>query len=149
LSSPRAWLPSSRKHSYAGASPSSRPTCDEVREGNGRNEVAWGSIDMDEVGQEAGVYRNGLTRKLFQSCPESCPGGAQSELIEADILLAPSPPIDFQNEACLFWTLLHEAGHFVGVPHLEFPAVMAPESVDCPQDLTIADHSALAELYEN
>ena len=43
--------------------------------------------------------------------------------------------------------LLHEAGHFLGLPHLESPAVMAPESADCPQDLTSADRAELAELY--
>jgi hypothetical protein len=120
--------------------------CDEVSEGNGRNEVAWGSFEMDELGEE-GVYRNALTRKLFLSCPDGCAGGAQSELVEADIILAPSPPDELRNEACLFATLLHETGHFLGVPHLESPAVMAPEFAECPQDLTSADRRAMAELY--
>lgn len=129
-----------------GADVVSNGSCEEASEGNGRNEVAWGTFETDEAG-EAGVYRNAFTRKLFLSCPDGCKGGAESELVEADIIVAPSPPEELQNEACLFTTLLHETGHFLGVPHLESPAVMAPESSECPQDLTTADRDALSRLY--
>ncbi|MGE3960398.1 MAG: matrixin family metalloprotease [Dehalococcoidia bacterium] len=114
--------------------------------GNGRNEVTWDSRGRGADG-EGGVFEAGFTRQLFRSCPGGCEGGAQSRLVEADILLTPAPPDRFRNEACLFATLLHETGHFLGVPHLASPAVMAPAASECPDALTDADRSALAELY--
>lgn len=122
--------------------------CDEADRGNDRNEISWGMADIEGVGAEdAGVFAAGFTFQRFRKCPGGCEGGGQARIVEADILVSPAPPEQFQTEECLFSTLLHEAGHFLGVPHLESPAVMAPATSECPQELTDADREALHELY--
>ena len=84
---------------------------------------------------------------LLQRCRGSCPDGSESEIVEADIIIHPSPPRSLGGEECLRTTLQHEAGHFLGVPHLERPALMAPVVPSCSQQLTDMDREALAELY--
>ena len=136
-----------------GAEVTSEGECDSAERGNERNEVTWQSPDAaDGVSPGAssgdgGVFQAGFTRQLFRGCPGGCEGGAQSRIVEADILITPEPPERFRTEECLFSTLLHETGHFLGVPHLESPAVMAPAAAECPQELTEADRAAFAELY--
>ena len=132
-----------------GVEATSNGPCDGAPErGNGVNEITWGTGDSASEGSgEGGVFEAGYTRQLFRPCPGGCEGGAQSRIVEADILLATTPPDRFRNEECLFSTLLHETGHFLGVPHLSSPAVMAPASSDCPSELTDADLAALVELY--
>lgn len=128
--------------------------CDTAERGNERNEITWESPDAEGVSpsgasSDGGVFQAGFTRQLFRQCVSGCQGGAQSQIVEADILITPEPPEEFRNDECLFSTLLHEAGHFLGVPHLESPAVMAPASTECPQELTEADRTVLADLYAN
>lgn len=122
--------------------------CPKGAEGDGRNQVSWGSPE-DATGNhpEGSAYQVGWTSLIFRGCPSGCPGGAETELIEADILILSTPPGEFQNEECLFAALLHEAGHFLGVQHLNPPAVMAPASDGCAQQLTPADIEALETLY--
>ncbi|MEZ4554523.1 MAG: matrixin family metalloprotease [Dehalococcoidia bacterium] len=122
--------------------------CSEAVEGNGRSEVAWGSPDDTTRNHpEGGAYQVGWTKLVFRRCPSGCPGGAETEITEADILILPTPPDEFQTAECLFASLLHEAGHFFGVQHLESPAVMAPASDECAQQLTPADTEAIQALY--
>lgn len=131
-----------------GVAVDSSTECEQSAPGNGRNEITWGTADVGETARDAaGVYQAGYTRLLYRSCPGGCEDGAQSRIIEADILIEPSPPASFQNEECLLSALLHETGHFLGVPHLASPAVMAPTASECAQELTEADRSALADLY--
>ncbi len=119
-----------------------------VERGNGQNEVAWGMpANTQAPTGEGGVFQAGFTQQLFQTCPGGCEGGAQSRIVEADILITPSLPEHFSTEECVFSTLLHEAGHFLGMPHLESPAVMAPATDECPQSLTDADRAAFSSLY--
>lgn len=68
-------------------------------------------------------------------------------MVEADILIDPDPPHPLEAPDCLRSTLLHEVGHFLGLPHLEAPAVMAPVSRSCDLDLTEADRAALDLRY--
>lgn len=137
-----------------GAEVTSDGECDSAERGNERNEITWESPEASEGvspdgASDGGVFQAGFTRQLFRGCPGGCEGGAQSRIVEADILITPEPPERFQTEECLFSTLLHETGHFLGVPHLESPAVMAPATTECPQELTEADRAAFAELYDN
>lgn len=117
--------------------------CSGAAQGNRRNEITWG-VPPERTDD---VHEAGFTRLLFQSCPGGCPGGSDSQIVEADILVHPSPPGRFRNTDCLFSTLLHEAGHFLGAPHLASPAVMAPVTSTCPQELTPADREAIGRLY--
>lgn len=131
-----------------GAEVISDGACDAAERGNDRNEIGWGTAEaVTAQGPHAGVFQAGFTRQLFRSCPGGCEGGAESRIVEADVLIEPSPHEQFTSEECLFATLLHETGHFLGVPHLESPAVMAPAASTCPQQLTEADRAALGELY--
>lgn len=118
--------------------------CDEIGERNGRNEISWG--EAPEIGNGT-TYESGHARVIYSRCVQSCPANSQTIIIEADILIDPTPPERGQTEACLFSTLMHEVGHFLGVPHLESPALMAPVTSSCRQDLTSADRQALVDLY--
>lgn len=117
--------------------------CEALEDGNGRNEVAWG-VPPESVDDP---HHAGFTRQFFRACRRTCEGGARSELVEADILVHPNPPPGFEEEACIYATLLHETGHFLGVPHLDAPAVMAASTSECAPELTEADRQALRDLY--
>ena len=119
--------------------------CDEAKENNERNEITWGEAPEQSASP---VQETGYARLLYSRCVQNCPNGAETRIVEADILIDPSPPEYARTEACLFSTLLHESGHFLGVHHLSSPAVMAPVSTTCPQELTVADKEAIAALYE-
>ena len=111
--------------------------------GNRRNEIGWGALPQ----RQDRLHEAGITQVLYRPCPSRCGPEADAQIVEADITIHSSPPQRLRNEDCLFATLLHEAGHFLGVPHLESPAVMAPVTFDCPQELTQANFDALRRLY--
>jgi hypothetical protein len=108
------------------------------------NEIAWGNLgrssaEMHQAGETTLRFRH--PRPLFGG------DGGGPEIIEADIVLEANPPAALRTEACLYTTLLHEVGHFLGARHLEAPAVMAPMLTSCPQELTEADLQEVARLY--
>ena len=72
---------------------------------------------------------------------------AGRNLLEADIIIEKSAPRDFRSARCLYSTLLHETGHFLGIQHLPPPAVMQPETSDCPTKLTAADTAEVVARY--
>jgi hypothetical protein len=110
-------------------------------EGNGRNEVYWGSLGSPD----GPARRAGEAQLRYVSC-DTCQGAA-SYIVEADLVIDPEPPASRSNEACVFTTLLHEVGHMLGAPHLAPPAIMAPVMDTCPQQLTEADLRSIARLY--
>lgn len=114
-----------------------------VTERDGINQVGWGRPPE----ASAGSHEAGYTRIIFQQCLTPCPGGAATQIIEADIIIAADPPRRWRTSDCLLSVLIHEAGHFLGVPHLDSPALMAPASATCQTDLTPADRLALEQLY--
>jgi hypothetical protein len=108
-------------------------------EGNGVNEVAWGTLPGDpgqlsEAGESSIRYRS----RLF---------GGPPSIVEADVTIERDPAGGRDTAECLYTTLLHEAGHVFGVPHLDVSTVMSPVITDCLQELTPADHAALSGLY--
>jgi hypothetical protein len=116
-------------------------TCSsEQRKGNGRNEIAWGNLGSGE----GSITEAGETSVSYRRCA-LC---RTPEIVEADIVIDVNPPRRMRSEACLYTTILHETGHFLGVHHLPSPAVMAPVLSGCPQELTQADLEAIAALYQ-
>jgi hypothetical protein len=111
-----------------------------LTEGNGVNEIGWGTLSgipgqMHEAGESSIRYRSSLL------------GGGPPAIVEADVRIDRDPADGRDTVECLYTTLLHEAGHMFGVPHLEVSTVMSPVITDCLQELTPADRAALAELY--
>ena len=115
----------------------------EQQSGNRRNEFAWGVLAQ----RQDDLHEAGVTEVLFQSCGSRCSSGVPAQIVEADVTISSDPPSRLRNRDCLFATLLHETGHFLGMPHLASPAIMAPVTFDCPQRLTEADLDALRRLY--
>lgn len=112
-------------------------------ERDGINQVGWGKPPA----AQGGSHEAGYTRIIFQECRNGCPNGAQNRIVEADIIISDSPPERWQSAECLSSVLLHETGHFLGVPHLDSPAIMAPASSSCSSELTQPDIDTLAALY--
>jgi matrixin len=121
------------------------PCESETREADGRNEIGWGAPPVPPA-NGPGVYEAGYTRIRYRDCTRNC-RGADSEVIEADIIIDRNAPRNFRNERCLYSVLLHEIGHLLGLPHLPAPAVMAAVTTSCPQSLTNADKRALEDRY--
>ena len=110
-----------------------------ITSGNGINEIGWGDLP----GEPATLTEAGQTNTRYQSRP----GGGAPDIIEADITIERQPASGKDTEDCLYTTLLHEAGHLFGVPHLAMSNVMGPVTTECLQELTPADREALEELY--
>ena len=106
---------------------------------NGANEIGWGDLP----GDPEGLTEAGETHIRYRSDRL----GGPPDIIEADVTIERRPARGRDTEECLYTTLLHEAGHVFGVPHLTMSNVMAPIIADCIQELTPADHAALDELY--
>jgi hypothetical protein len=117
----------------------------EISRANGRNEIGWGRPPEAQGGGTA--EEAGYTRTIYRQCSQGCAAGGTNRIVEADIIIADDPPERWRTSECLFSTLLHETGHFIGVPHLDSPAVMAPASSDCSEELTPADRAAFDLLY--
>ena len=104
---------------------------------NDANEIGWG--DLGERGES--LTEAGSTNIRYRT-----QDGGPPEIIEADVTLETDPANPSQE--CLYTTLLHEAGHVFGVPHLGEDTVMSPVILECRQELTPADLAALDELYQ-
>jgi hypothetical protein len=108
------------------------------KEANGRNEISWSSLGNGDVRLNEAGATNIRYRRTDNRAPV---------IIEADIVLDLDPPEDQQSEECLHTALLHEVGHFLGLPHLEDPALMAPVINECEPELRTQDREALTALY--
>jgi hypothetical protein len=111
-----------------------------IQRGNGRNEIGWGRLETPG----ASIHQAGQTSIRFR---QRALGGGGPEIVEADIVVESDPPRGLRTEECLYTTLLHEVGHFLGAHHIAPPAVMAAALTDCPQKLTEADQALIRELY--
>jgi hypothetical protein len=93
------------------------------------------------------VTEAGLTLTTYSECTANCEPEDPVKLVEADIIIEKTAPREFRSRRCLYSTLLHETGHFLGLNHLPAPAVMEAQTSDCPQQLTQADIDALLQRY--
>ena len=120
--------------------------CDGIDNEDGVNEIGWGDLRTG-ANRGAGVYEAGLTSIRYRKCTSGCDLNDPVHLVEADITIDAAPPREFRSSRCLYSTLLHEVGHFLGLEHLPEPAVMAAETSTCPDALTGADVAALRARY--
>jgi len=107
-------------------------------ESNGRNEIAWSILGDGDVRLNEAGATNIRYRRTDNQTPV---------IIEADIVLDIDPPRDQRSENCVHTALLHEVGHFLGLPHLDDPALMAPVINECEPELRAQDREALTALY--
>jgi hypothetical protein len=120
--------------------------CGPPRQDDGVNEIGWG--DLSGSASPGGrAYEAGLTQTTASTCTANCNENDKVRLTEADITIDTAPPREFRSRACLYTTMLHETGHFLGLDHLPAPAVMQAETSGCPDALTDADRAALLERY--
>ncbi len=110
------------------------------------NEIGWGTPPAASP-RRAGITEAGVTLTTYSECTSGCASDDRVKLVEADILIESEPPAPVRNETCLYSTLLHETGHFLGLDHLPPPAVMAAETSRCPTQLTATDREAVRERY--
>ena len=114
--------------------------------GDKMNEIGFGTpTNVPPAGSH--VTEAGETSTTYSECTSGCTPGDRVKLVEADIVIESEPPRQFRTRDCLYSTLLHETGHFLGLEHLPAPAVMAAETSDCPTELTAADRGALLMRY--
>ena len=120
--------------------------CDAVTDSDDVDEIGWG--DLTTAGARGPeVYEAGVTSLRYRRCTAGCNPNDLIHIIEADITIDTAPPREFRSRRCLYSTLLHEVGHFLGLEHLPAPAVMAAETSTCLDTLTAADRAALFARY--
>jgi hypothetical protein len=116
------------------------------KDGNHVNEIGWG-IPPNQPRTPGRIFEAGVTFEHVGECTIACDRNDRVYLTEADIIIDKNAPRQFRNTRCVFSTLLHETGHFLGLEHLPSPAVMAAETSSCPQTLADADRAALLARY--
>lgn len=110
-----------------------------LTEGNDQNEFSWGNLE----GDPNNLTEAGNTNLRYVSSPF----GGEPEITEADVTVHREPAHGRDTEECLFTTLLHEAGHVLGLTHSTDGNVMSPVITECLQEPTQADRTALEALY--
>ncbi len=109
------------------------------------NEIGWGT-PPGAPPPGSNVTEAGVTLTSYRECRAACDDDPV-RVVEADIIIEQAPPRRFRTRDCLYSTLLHETGHFLGLAHLPSPAVMAAESSGCLTRLSQADIDALLARY--
>lgn len=110
------------------------------------NTIGWDQLQNADAAAPD-VYEAGVTQTRYSECTSGCGFGETVELVEADVRIDTEPPRRFRTRACLYSTVLHEVGHFLGLEHLPAPAVMAAETTTCADTLTDIDLAALRLRY--
>jgi hypothetical protein len=122
------------------------PCAGPLKDGDHLNEIGWG-LPSNQPRSPGRVFEAGVTFLHSGECAIACDRNDRVFLTETDIIIDKNAPRQFRDTRCVFSTLLHETGHFLGLQHLPAPAVMAAETSSCPQILTDADRAALAARY--
>ncbi|HYM16009.1 MAG TPA: hypothetical protein VEZ14_10655 [Dehalococcoidia bacterium] len=117
--------------------------CGPPKQDDGINEIGWGALNSER----AQIYEAGITLRITSQCRSNCDPNDRIRLAEADITVDSHPPAEFRTANCLYATLLHETGHFLGLEHLPAPSVMEAETSGCRTQLTAADRQALLARY--
>jgi hypothetical protein len=120
--------------------------CDAIVDEDGVNEIGWGTLQTGTT-RPGDVFEAGLTSLRYRRCTAGCDPNDPLHIVEADITIDVTPPREFRTRRCLYSTLLHETGHFLGLDHLPPPAVMAAETSECLDAPTDADREALLARY--
>lgn len=116
------------------------------KDGDNVNEIGFGTPPGGPPpGSE--VTEAGVTLTTYSECSANCRPEDPVRLVEADIIIERTAPRQFRSERCLYSTLLHEVGHFLGLNHLPSPSIMQAETSSCPTALTAADLEALRARY--
>lgn len=119
--------------------------CGAIVQDDGVNEVGWGTLNTGDASGD--VFEAGLTSLRSRRCTAGCDADDLIRIVEADISIDSAPPREFRNRRCLYSTLLHETGHFLGLDHLPPPAIMAAETSVCLDAPAAADREALLARY--
>ena len=114
--------------------------------GDDLNEIGWGT-PPGAPPPGSRVTEAGVTLTTYSQCSANCEGRDPVTVMEADIIIASVVPREFRSERCVYSTLLHETGHFLGLEHLPPPAVMQAQTSSCMTQLTPADVAALVARY--
>jgi hypothetical protein len=117
--------------------------CGPPTQDDGLNSIGWGVLNAERDL----VYEAGVTQRTTSECRANCDPNDSVKLTEADITIDSHPPGEFRTSTCLYATLLHETGHFLGLEHLPPPAVMEAETSGCRTQLTNGDRQALLQRY--
>lgn len=117
--------------------------CGAPKQDDGANTIGWGVLNSERDF----VYEAGVTQRTMSECRANCDPNDKVKLTEADITIDSQPPGEFRTANCLYATLLHETGHFLGLEHLPSPSVMEAETSGCRTKLTDADRQALLDRY--
>ena len=112
------------------------------------NEIGWGT-PPGAPPPGSRVTEAGVTLTTYSRCTANCGDRDPVSIIEADIIITKEVPPEFRSERCVYSTLLHETGHFLGLEHLPAPSVMQAQTSSCMTELTPADLAALIARYGN
>jgi hypothetical protein len=108
-----------------------------VKRDNGVSGIGWRPLDSDPSGA---TFRGAR-------CTFFCRGEEAHAIGEADVYLTPFIEEEYADEECFDALMLHEVGHFLGLPHNDGYGVMGDGGY-CSSEFSSADLAALFDRYD-